>query len=225
MRSAGAGQHKGQSLKQKEQVQFQNLFSARPRSPIAAFVLPVKRSILFKHLQLYIHSVRVTGVELPTAERECDIDGGFYFYWLIVEEVGAVAPCFDGVNRGLTEHERATYYAEILDAAGGGDSRGKNNRAGGARGARDDGIDRVGFGEDHSLGDSGRYGHRMSRRGFHYDRCDSREDCSRRPCAAWHSVADTRKIGDVSNRRSSWIDRLGSWSEPGKIQRIGDGLY
>ena len=125
-------------------------------------MLTVKRSILFKHLQLYIHSVRVTAVELPTAERECDIDGGFYFYRLIVEEVGAVAPCFDGINRGLTEHEWATYYTEVLNAACGGDSGGENNYAGGACGARDDGIGGGGFGEDHSLRDSCRYGHGVS---------------------------------------------------------------
>ena len=52
MRSAGAGQHKGQSLKQKEQVQFQNMFSARPRSAIAAFVLRGRRPVSFTEDQL-----------------------------------------------------------------------------------------------------------------------------------------------------------------------------
>ena len=162
MRSAGAGQHKGQRVRQERASSVSGYVFGQ--AAIADRGLCAARKVLYLvHTFASTHPFRrVTGSELPTAESECDVDGGFNFYGLVVEQVGAVAPGLDGVNRRLTKHEWATYYIEILDAAGGRDSGGENNCAGDARGARDDGIDGVGFGEDHSLGDAGRYGHRMS---------------------------------------------------------------
>ena len=96
------------------------------------------------------------------AETENDVDGGFYFYWLIIQEIGTIAPSLDCINRSLAERGRAAENVEILNAASGGDGGGENDFSGDMACARDGRISRVGFGENHSLGDSSRYGHRVS---------------------------------------------------------------
>ena len=135
---------------------------ARPRSSIAAFVLRGRWPALFTEDQLRDRSTRVSGITLLAVESEDDVDSGFHFYGLVIKEIGTVAPCLDGVNRGLTERGWAAYYVEILDAACGGDGGGENDCSGDMNCASDGGISRVGFEEDHSVGDSGRYGHGVS---------------------------------------------------------------
>jgi len=76
---------------------------------------------------------------------ECEdyVDGGFHFYGLVVEEVGAVAPLADGVEGGLLEDGGAAEDAEIGDGAVFGDGGGEDYCA----------LDVHGLGEGWVVGD------------------------------------------------------------------------
>lgn len=46
-------------------------------------------------------------IQLAVAHGEDHVDRGFYLDWLMIEQVGAVAPCLDGFDGGLSQHRMA----------------------------------------------------------------------------------------------------------------------
>jgi len=89
-----------------------------------------------------------------TAERKNDVDRGLCFYRQVVEQIRAVTPGLDCVDRRLAKHGWAAGDLQIFYVAGGGDSSGEDNSASGARGASDGRIGGICPGDQESFGDS-----------------------------------------------------------------------
>src|SRR5580692_529738 len=51
-------------------------------------------------------------------ELEDHTDRGFHFDGLIVEQIGTIAPGFNGIECGLLQHRRPTDDLKMLDGAG-----------------------------------------------------------------------------------------------------------
>src|SRR5208337_5134881 len=58
---------------------------------------------------------------VSTAQIEDYVDRGFDFDGLVVEQVRLVTPGSHGVQRGLLQHYRAAYNAQVLNGPGLGD--------------------------------------------------------------------------------------------------------
>lgn len=126
--------------------------------------------------------------ELSAAQREDDVDGGFYFDGLVIEEIGAVAPGLHGFDGCLAEHGRTAEDAEVFYVARGGDGSDENDFAGDTCGAGDDWVGRIGFGEDHAFGNAGRDSHAVRCVGFDYGGFGSLEDVWREACTVINAI-------------------------------------
>jgi len=133
---------------------------------------------------------------LATSKIEHDIDGGFYFHGLAVEEVRTVAPLLDCVQRGLAEQGVAAEDAEVFDGSGFGDGGGEGDSAGDAYGSGDWGVDRGGPVEDvtfdHATGD----GDAPRRCGAHGGRTVGMEDAGGWGVRARNAVLDSVEIDE-----------------------------
>jgi hypothetical protein len=68
-------------------------------------------------------------VHLAIAHRKDDIDGGFHFDRLIVEQIGAIAPAFNCVNGGLDQHGMTAQRTKIFNGARSGNCGGEDDRS------------------------------------------------------------------------------------------------
>src|SRR5579863_654877 len=95
------------------------------------------------HLQVVmrLHRVRTSDRDVNSVvDSENHVHRGFYFYGFVVKQVGAVAPCFDGIDCCLLQHGRSADGLEILDCTGLGDGGPQDDGALHTDSLGDDGI-------------------------------------------------------------------------------------
>src|SRR5438477_8205739 len=77
------------------------------------------------------------GQRLLSAQAEDHVNGGLHLDWLVVEQVGLVAPRFHSIHGGLLQHRGPADDTQVLDGPGLGYGRLQHDRARTTRGLGD----------------------------------------------------------------------------------------